>query len=82
MIPLEIGAADMAFVRMNNFSFWLLPPAAILLIGSYFMPGGTEAAGWTMYAPLSTQMGPGMEMTISAMHLMGRRRSWAGSTSS
>ena len=32
MIPLQIGAADMAFARMNNFSFWLLPPAAILLV--------------------------------------------------
>ncbi|MEC5409903.1 cytochrome c oxidase subunit I [Paraburkholderia sp. MPAMCS5] len=71
MIPLEIGAADMAFARMNNFSFWLLPPAAILLIGSFFAPGGAEAAGWTMYAPLSIQMGPGMDMTIFAVHLMG-----------
>lgn len=44
--------------RMNNFSFWLLPPAAILLSGSFFAPGGAEAAGWTMYAPLSIQMGP------------------------
>jgi len=43
---------------MNNFSFWLLPPAVILLSGSFFAPGGAEAAGWTMYAPLSIQMGP------------------------
>ncbi|WP_168787789.1 cytochrome c oxidase subunit I [Paraburkholderia aromaticivorans] len=71
MIPLEIGASDMAFARMNNFSFWLLPPAAILLVGSFFAPGGAEAAGWTMYAPLSIQMGPGMDMTIFAVHLMG-----------
>ncbi|MEZ0606698.1 cytochrome c oxidase subunit 1 [Paraburkholderia sp. IW21] len=71
MIPLQIGAADMAFARMNNFSFWLLPPAAILLVGSFFAPGGAEAAGWTMYAPLSIQMGPGMDMTIFAVHLMG-----------
>ena len=71
MIPLQIGAPDMAFARMNNFSFWLLPPAAILLVGSFFAPGGAEAAGWTMYAPLSVQMGPGMDMTIFAVHLMG-----------
>ncbi|MGI4937647.1 MAG: cbb3-type cytochrome c oxidase subunit I, partial [Janthinobacterium lividum] len=62
MIPLQIGAADMAFARMNNFSFWLLPPAAILLITSFWVPGGATAAGWTLYAPLSTQMGPGMDM--------------------
>jgi heme/copper-type cytochrome/quinol oxidase subunit 1 len=35
-IPLMIGASDMAFARMNNFSFWLLPPAALLLVGSFF----------------------------------------------
>jgi cytochrome c oxidase subunit 1 len=71
MIPLQIGAADMAFARMNNFSFWLLPPAAILLVGSFLVPGGATAAGWTLYAPLSTQMGIGMDMGIFAMHIMG-----------
>src|SRR5215467_1366625 len=40
MIPLQVGAPDMAFARMNNFSFWLLPPAALLLVGSFFAPGG------------------------------------------
>ena len=54
-----IGAPDMAFARMNNFSFWLLPPAALLLVGSFFMPGGAPAAGWTLYAPLTLQMGLG-----------------------
>ena len=43
MIPMMIGAPDMAFARMNNWSFWLLPPAAILLSASLFVPGG--AAG-------------------------------------
>lgn len=71
MIPLQIGASDMAFARMNNFSFWLLPIASMLLVSSYFMPGGASAAGWTLYAPLSIQMGPGMDATIFAIHLMG-----------
>ncbi len=70
-IPLMIGAPDMAFARMNNWSFWLLPPAAILLIGSFFVPGGATAAGWTLYAPLSVQMGMGMDMAIFAIHIMG-----------
>ncbi len=70
-IPLMIGASDMAFARMNNWSFWLLPPAALLLIGSFFVPGGASAAGWTLYAPLSIQMGMGMDMTIFAIHIMG-----------
>jgi len=55
MIPLQIGASDMAFARMNNFSFWLLPVAGILLTSSFFVPGGATAAGWTLYAPLTAQ---------------------------
>jgi cytochrome c oxidase subunit 1 len=71
MIPLQIGAADMAFARMNNFSFWLMIPAALMLVGSFFMPGGAPAAGWTLYAPLTLQMGPSMDAGIFAMHLLG-----------
>nr|WP_293763712.1 cytochrome c oxidase subunit I [uncultured Aquitalea sp.] len=71
MLPLMIGAPDMAFARMNNWSFWLLPPAAALLMLSFIVPGGAAAAGWTLYAPLSTQMGMGMDMTIFAIHIMG-----------
>jgi cytochrome c oxidase subunit I len=70
-VPLMIGAPDMAFARMNNWSFWLLPPAAILLVVSFFVPGGATAAGWTIYTPLSTQMGPGMDLAIFALHIMG-----------
>ena len=71
MIPLQVGASDMAFARMNNFSFWLLPPAALLLTGSFFAGGGATASGWTMYPPLSLQMGVGMDMAIFAIHIMG-----------
>ena len=66
-----IGAPDMAFARMNNWSFWLLPFAASLLIGSFFVPGGAAAGGWTLYAPLSVQAGMGMDLTIFAVHIMG-----------
>ncbi len=71
MIPLQIGAADMAFARMNNFSFWLMVPAALLLTSSFFLPGGAPAGGWTIYAPLSLQMGPGMDSGIFALHILG-----------
>jgi cytochrome c oxidase subunit 1 len=71
MIPLQIGASDMAFARMNNFSFWLMIPAAIMLVLSFFMPGGAPAAGWTLYAPLTLQMGPSMDAGIFAMHILG-----------
>ena len=71
MIPLMIGASDMAFARMNNWSFWLLPPAAILLTTSLLVPGGAAASGWTLYPPLTIQMGIGMDMAIFAVHILG-----------
>jgi cytochrome c oxidase subunit 1 len=71
MVPLQIGAPDMALPRMNNFSFWILPFAFSLLIGSAFVPGGGPASGWTMYPPLSLQMGASFPMMIFAIHLMG-----------
>jgi cytochrome c oxidase subunit 1 len=48
-----------------------MPVAALLLLTSFLVPGGATAAGWTLYAPLSVQMGPGMDMAIFAIHLMG-----------
>ena len=71
MIPMQIGASDMAFGRMNNWSFWLLPPAATLLVASLFVPGGAAAAGWTLYPPLTIQQGMGMDMAIFAVHILG-----------
>jgi cytochrome c oxidase subunit 1 len=70
-IPMMIGAPDMAFARLNNWSFWLLPFAATLLISAYFMPGGAPGAGWTLYAPLTVQQGIGMDFTIFAIHILG-----------
>jgi cytochrome c oxidase subunit 1 len=71
MLPLQVGASDMAFGRMNNLSFWMLPPAALLLTVSLFVPGGGPAAGWTLYPPLTIQGGMGMDMAIFALHILG-----------
>jgi len=71
MIPMMIGAPDMALPRLNNWSFWLLPAAATLLVLSLFVPGGGPDAGWTLYPPLSTQTGMGMDFTILTVHLLG-----------
>ena len=70
-VPLMIGAPDMALPRMNNWSFWLLPVAAILLVSSFFVPGGAVAGGWTMYPPLFIQGGISGDMTILAVHILG-----------
>ncbi len=53
VLPLMIGAPDMAFPRLNALSFWMLPAAGVMMLGSFFAPGGSFASGWTAYAPLS-----------------------------
>jgi len=71
MIPMQVGAPDMALPRLNNFSFWILPFAFTLLLATLFVPGGSPAGGWTLYPPLSLQGGDGFPMAIFAIHLMG-----------
>ncbi|BAO29545.1 cytochrome c oxidase subunit I [Sulfuritalea hydrogenivorans] len=71
MIPMMIGAPDMALPRLNNWSFWLLPFAFTLLLSTLFMPGGAPAGGWTMYPPLVLQTGMAFPFLIFAVHLMG-----------
>src|SRR6202045_67869 len=71
MIPLQIGAPDMALPRMNNFSFWILPFAFTLMLSTLFVPGGMAAGGWTLYPPLSLQTGDSFPMLIFAIHMMG-----------
>jgi cytochrome c oxidase subunit I len=71
LVPLQVGAPDMALPRLNNFSFWILPFAFTILLSTLLVPGGGPAAGWTMYPPLSLQTGAAFPMTIFAIHLMG-----------
>jgi cytochrome c oxidase subunit 1 len=71
MIPLMIGAPDMALPRMNNWSFWILPFAFLMLLSTLFMDGGGPSGGWTLYPPLSLQGGNAMPFVIFAIHMMG-----------
>jgi cytochrome c oxidase subunit 1 len=71
MIPMQVGAPDMALPRLNNFSFWILPFAFLLLLSSLFLPGGAPAGGWTMYPPLVLQTGASFPVLIFSVHLMG-----------
>ncbi|MEB3249663.1 MAG: cytochrome c oxidase subunit I [Merismopediaceae bacterium] len=70
LIPLMIGAEDMAFPRLNAVAFWLTPPGGILLITSFFV--GAPQAGWTSYPPLSLLSGKwGEEIWILSVLLVG-----------
>jgi cytochrome c oxidase subunit 1 len=53
LIPLKIGARDMAFPFMNGLSFWMGLPAGAIMLAGFFLPGNAAAAGWTSYPPLS-----------------------------
>src|SRR3989454_569029 len=53
LIPLTIGARDMAFPFLNMLSYWLYPPAIVVLLSSFFVAGGAPNSGWTAYPPLS-----------------------------
>ena len=64
LIPLQIGARDMAFPFLNMMSYWLYPPAIVILLASFFVTGGAASAGWTAYPPLSALRAavPGSQM--------------------
>lgn len=70
LLPLMLGAKDMAFPWLNAFAFWLIPPAGVLMILGWFV-GQTEA-GWTSYPPLSTLFsGDGQTLWAISLHLLG-----------
>lgn len=72
LVPMMIGAPDMALPRMNNWSFWILPFAGTMLVSTLFMDGGGPNFGWTFYAPLSTTYAPAStDFFIFAVHMLG-----------
>nr|SBT62596.1 Cox1p [Candida orthopsilosis]SBT62612.1 Cox1p [Candida orthopsilosis]SBT62675.1 Cox1p [Candida orthopsilosis]SBT62880.1 Cox1p [Candida orthopsilosis] len=69
-LPIMIGAVDMAFARLNNISFWCLPPALVCIIGSMLIESGA-GTGWTVYPPtssISAHSGPSVDTAIFALH--------------
>ena len=61
LIPLMCGARDMVFPYMNMLSFWVYLLSVIVLLGSFFVPGGPTGAGWTLYPPQAISEGtPGI----------------------
>ena len=72
LVPLMIGARDMAFPRLNALSYWLYLLGGIVLMLSFFAKGGAAQAGWTSYVPLSTlhEPGDGQDLWILGLHIL------------
>jgi cytochrome c oxidase subunit 1 len=72
VVPLMIGARDVAFPRLNAFSFWLYLTGGLVVLGSFFAEGGAASSGWTAYTPLSGgAFSPtnGQDLWILGIHL-------------
>jgi len=71
LVPLMIGARDMAFPRLNALSYWLFLFGGVILMLSFFAQGGAAKSGWTSYPPLSVQsIGNGQDLWILALHVL------------
>ncbi|WP_372803155.1 cytochrome c oxidase subunit I, partial [Paracoccus seriniphilus] len=75
-MPLQIGAPDMSFPRLNNLSYWLYVTGVCLGVASLLTPGGNQqlgsGVGWVLYPPLSTtEGGYSMDLAIFAVHVSG-----------
>jgi cytochrome c oxidase subunit 1 len=74
LVPLQIGAADMAFPRLNALSFWLFLFGGLIVLSGFATSSGAAASGWTAYVPLSEDQfieGPGMDLWIVGLALSG-----------
>lgn len=70
LLPLMLGAKDMAFPWLNAIAFWMIPPAGVLLLLGWFV--GPSEAGWTSYPPLSTLYSPdGQTLWALSLHILG-----------
>jgi heme/copper-type cytochrome/quinol oxidase subunit 1 len=81
LIPLKIGARDMAFPFLNGLSFWMFIPAGTILLAGVCLPGGGAATGWTAYPPLSAILfnstGPAAAATIAIPLLQVHASNWS-----
>ncbi|KAA1423531.1 cytochrome c oxidase subunit I [Mumia zhuanghuii] len=74
IMPLQIGSPDVAFPRLNMFSFWLFLFGSSIAVGGFFVPGGAASFGWFAYAPLSDAVnspGVGGDMWVLGLYMSG-----------
>lgn len=67
IVPLQIGAPDMAFPKLNMASYWVYLIGGIIMLVSFFVPGGAANSGWTSYAPLAVVATTGQTMWLIGM---------------
>ncbi len=70
-VPLEIGAPEMAFPRLNALSYWLYLAAGVIMVASFFVEGGAANSGWTSYAPLAVLATQGQTYWLIGIFLLG-----------
>jgi cytochrome c oxidase subunit I len=70
LLPLMIGAPDMAFPRLNMWSYWIYLTSGLLMLASFFLPGGAANSGWTSYAPLAVIATVGQTAWLFGMFLL------------
>jgi cytochrome c oxidase subunit I len=74
ILPLQIGSPDVAFPRLNAFSYWLYLFGALMACSGFFTPGGAADAGWTLYSPLNNELnspGYGTDLWIIGLAIAG-----------
>jgi cytochrome c oxidase subunit 1 len=71
LIPLQIGARDMAFPFLNGLSFWLAILAGTVMSAGFLMPGGAASSGWTSYPPISLIQGSGQSAWLVSVFILG-----------
>jgi len=70
LVPLQIGAPDMAFPRLNMLSYWAYAAGGVVMLGSFFAPGGAASSGWTSYPPLADLATTGQTFWLVGMILL------------
>jgi cytochrome c oxidase subunit 1 len=70
VVPLQIGAPDMAFPRLNMASYWAFFAGGVVMLASFFVPGGAASTGWTSYPPLADFALEGQTWWLVAMFLL------------
>ena len=71
VMPIQIGARDVAFPKLNLFSWWLYAIGAVIVLTSLFSGGGAPDTGWTFYVPFSSRTGTNVSLAVFGVFVLG-----------